>query len=429
MIYENWMRIHSLNMQTADCPPLRGNVKCECLVIGGGFTGLHAALKLIESGKDVVLLEKGVCGGSSSGQSAGFLTPESEEDMRQIITRYGQEKAKVIYNIPLNGVKMIVNNAKRYKFNCDLRKQDSFYFATIKRDIKHIKEEAEFREEEGLPYELFDKATLKNVHPGKNYRIGLKYPGSYGINPFSYCLEMKNLLLKKGVRIYENSEVLKIQENRAETHLGSVKADNILICIDKLKKEIDESMEKKYYHMQTYLAISEPLNEKELKSVFPKEEMMCWDTKLIYIHYRIVEGNRILVGGSSVWATYSGRHLHNPRVIQRFIDKLKDNFPGIKDVKFQYYWSGKLDITKDLVPVVDYDPKNKSIQYVIGCAGLNWAAYCGDYAARRAINPKKAEDLSDFLGAGRESTFSKLSQKLFGKKISFAVSNLKQLLG
>ena len=92
MIYENWMRTHSLNLKSVVCPPLEGNLKCDCLVVGGALAGLHAALRLVDSGKDVILLEKGVCGNSSSGQSAGFLTPESEEDMRQITFKIRRKK-------------------------------------------------------------------------------------------------------------------------------------------------------------------------------------------------------------------------------------------------------------------------------------------------------------------------------------------------
>ena len=90
MIYENWWHIAS-SVKTPYCPPLKKNISCDYLIIGGGFAGLHAALKLVESGKkNIVLLEKRICGGSSSGKSAGFLTPDSEEDFQKLIQRYGQ---------------------------------------------------------------------------------------------------------------------------------------------------------------------------------------------------------------------------------------------------------------------------------------------------------------------------------------------------
>ncbi|MDZ4226760.1 MAG: FAD-dependent oxidoreductase, partial [Candidatus Pacearchaeota archaeon] len=402
MLYENWLYTGSLNIKTPLCPPLKGDIESDFLVIGGGFAGLHAALTLADAGKKVILLERSFVGGGSSGKSAGFLVPESEEDMEQLIKSYGEKKANVAYSIPKKGVDLIVNTAKKNNFNCDLRKQDSLFISVKESHNEWIKLGAKIKRAMGLSYEIYDKKSLRSIHPGKGYLSGLKYPGSYGINSFAYCQEMKNLLLKKGVKIYEDSEVHKLEgntaktRNTARTHLGSVTAKKILICVDKLKSEIDEDLSKKYYHLQTYLAVSEPLDKKEIKSLFPKGELMCWDTRMIYMHYRLIGGNRILIGGSSPWAYYYPRYLYSPKVIQKFIDELKERFPEIKDVEFTHYWSGLIDVTKDLMPIVDYDKRNKSIQYALGSAGLNLAAYCGDYIARRAMGQKNIKDLSEF---------------------------------
>ncbi len=429
MIYENWLYTGSLPIKTPHCSPLQGNIKTECLVIGGGFAGLHAALRLIDSGKDVVLLEKSICGGGSSGKSGGFLTPKSEEDLRQLIENHGEKKAKVIYKIPLKGVKLILDTIKKYGFNCDLRKQDSLYLSFKKSHDHIIKEEAEAEEETGNSYELYDKTTLKKIHPGKGYTRGLKYSsGSYGINSFAYCQEMKNILLKKGVKIYEDSEVDKVEGNTAKTHLGSVTAKNILVCMDKMKTEFNEDFSKKFYHVQSFLAISEPLSNQEMKFLFPKGELMCWDTRIEYAHYRPVAGNRIIVGGSTPWATYYPKYIHSSRIIEKSINELKERFPEIKDVNFTHHWSGLIDVTKDFIPIVDYDKNNRSIQYAMGCAGLNWAAYCGDYIARKVIDPKDAEDLSEFTKMDRKFYFSDNFQRIFGKRITFALSHLKQLI-
>lgn len=427
MLYENWLRISS-KVKTPPCPPLQENIESEYLVIGGGFAGLHAALTLANAKKSVVLLEKTVCGGSSSGQSGGFLTPESEEDLRMLIKRYGEEKAKKIYNVPSIGLDIIIKTIKENNFNCDFKKQDSLYFSANRRHNKFIEEEAETRKKAGLPYEFLNKNALKKVHPGKNYILGLKYPGSYGVNSFAYTQEMKNLLLKKGVKIYEDSEVHKIEYTKALTHLGSVKAKKIIICMDKIKKEFDEDVSKKAYHIQTYLAISEPLSKEEMKAIYPKEELMCWDTRILYTHYRPIMGNKIIIGGSSFWATYSPKYSHSPKIVQKYINEFKENFPAVKNLQFTNYWAGLIDITKDLVPIVDTDPKNKSINYVMGCAGLNWAAYCGDFIARKLLNPKNTEDFSDFVGINRKFYFSDSFQKIFGKRITFGLSHLREML-
>ncbi len=428
MIYENWLFSGSLEARGGSCPPLSSSIKTDCLVIGGGFAGLHAALRLIESGKKVVLLEKGICGSSSSGQSGGFLTPESEEDLRELIEKYGKEKARLIYKIPSEGVNLILKTAKKNNFRCDLRRQDTLYLSIKKSHNKFIYEEKETREEMGLPYKMLNQKELKEVHPGKGYKVGLKYPGSYGINSFSYTQELKSLLFKKGVKIYEGSEVDKIVNNTALTHLGSVRADNIIVCIDKMKKEFNKDLSDEYYHIQSYLAVSEPLSKEEVKSIFPDGELMCWDTKLSYSHYRLVGNNRLMVGGSSFLTAYLPKHYLSPSVINSFIREIKFRFPKLKDVKFQYYWGGLIDVTRDLTPIADYDAKNKRIQYAMGCAGLPWAAWCGDYLARRIIDKNGTEDLSEFLKIDREYFLSHGFQRFFGKIITFGINHLKQFI-
>jgi len=313
---------------------------------------------------------------------------------------------------------------KKYNLDCDLRKQDSLYLSFKKSHEKWLKEEANIREKENLPFELIDERNLKKIHPVKNYTLGLKYPGSYGINPFSYCQEMKNLLLEKGVKIYEDSEVHKIEGNTARTRLGSIIAKNILICIDKMKAEFNEEISKKIYHIQSYLAVSEPLSKNEIEALYPKEELMCWDTRIIYMHYRPVAGNRIIIGGSGLWTTYSSENFSS-KIIEKFINELKKRVSLLENVKFSYYWAGLADVTQDLQPIVDYDKNNKSIQYALGCAGLPWAAYCGDYIARRIIG-KKVEDLSEFTKLGRKFFVPKYLKNILGKRITFALSHLNE---
>ena len=426
MLYENWLYTGNLEIATTYCPPLHRNLRCDYVVIGGGFTGLHAALRLVNTGKNVILLEKRICGGGSSGKSGGFLTPESEKDIGQLIQSYGEKKANILYSIPSKGIQLILKTIKKYNFRCDLRKQDSLYLSVKRSHDKWVKGEAEIRKKKGSPYKLYNKNSLKKIHPGKGYATGLVYPGSYGINSFAYCQEMKNLLLKKGVKIFEDSEVKKIEGNTVKTNIGSVTANNILVCIDKMKMELNKEISEKIYHVQTYLAVSEPLSKEQMKSLFPNGELMCWDTRIIYMHYRPVSGNRIMVGGSAPWASYHPKYVYSEKIIEKFINELKERFPAIKDVDFTHYWAGLIDVTNDLDPIVDYDKKNKSIQYAMGCAGLNWAAYCGDYIARRVINPKDVEDLSEFTKLDRKFFFPKHMQKFFGKRISFALSHLRE---
>ncbi len=426
MILENWLYADLLNTRTDFCEPLKKNIKCDTLVVGGGMAGLHAALRLINNKKDVVLLEKSICGGSSSGKSAGFLTPSTESDLSNLIDYYGTDQAKFLYNIPKIGINLIISTAKKYKFNCDLQKQDSLYLAVSKSHAEYIKEEAQAYRKLGFPFTFYDAKKIRSIHPGKGYFGGLSYSGTYGINSLVYVQELKNLLVKKGVRVYEGSEVHNITGNKAKTHLGSVKANNIIVCIDKMTTEFDRDFSKKYYHIQSYLAISEPLSKTEIKDVFPKKKFMCWDTRHIYTHYRMMGNDRLLIGGGSFLTTYYPKYYNSPFVINMVINDFKKRFSTLKDVKFSQYWNGLIDVTKDLTPIVDFDPKNKNVQYVLGCPGLPFAAFCGDYAAKRILNTHQKE-YAKHLRYDREFFISDTLQMILGKPVSFLISHIHAL--
>ena len=91
------------------CPPLTKDIKCDVLIVGGGFSGISAAAEFLRKGLSVVLIEKNIIGGSSSGRSAGFLTPDSELELHQLVRRYGEKAAGEIWDAPLRGIERLVS--------------------------------------------------------------------------------------------------------------------------------------------------------------------------------------------------------------------------------------------------------------------------------------------------------------------------------
>ena len=80
------------------------------------------------TGHKVVLIDKNIVGGSSSGRSAGFLTPDSELELHQLVRRYGVKAAGEIWDAPRSrGIERIVGAIQKHDIKCGLQKQDSLF--------------------------------------------------------------------------------------------------------------------------------------------------------------------------------------------------------------------------------------------------------------------------------------------------------------
>ncbi len=423
MLLQNWWYTTLLNIKSDFCPPLMENLSCNVVVVGAGMAGLHAALRLAKAGKKIILLERNICGGSSTGKSAGFLSPDSELELHQLIRRYGVEGAKIVWSIPTQGVDLVVSNIKTYAIACDLQKQDSFFAGIGKEGIEAVQKEVEARTQFNLPYTHYDKKTITQVNRGKGYTAGIRYDDTYGINALLCAQGLKTAIISHGGRVFEGTEVTGLHDHTVSTHLGSVKAERIIFAIDKIKPAISD-IAYDMYHAQTFLSISEPLEDDDIKAMFNMSNMMCWDSDLVYTYYRLTGDKRLLIGGGSALTTFSALDVHTPRIIAHIIKKFKKRFPIMKHVEFIQYWPGRIDTSKDLIPIVDVDKKIPHVQYVLGCVGLPWAAFCGDYAAQRLLDEHYGPEYKNYLSAQRKFLIPTWLSRIMGKMATFSLSHL-----
>src|SRR5689334_25018768 len=136
MIVQNWWYTTLLGIQNPLQPPLTDQVRTDVLVVGAGMSGLTAAWRLALAGRKVVLLERNICGGSSTGKSAGFLTPDSELELAQLLRRFGPEGARDLWGCATRGGQVLRRAAAEHAIECDLQQQDSLFLALGRRGAK-----------------------------------------------------------------------------------------------------------------------------------------------------------------------------------------------------------------------------------------------------------------------------------------------------
>ena len=167
--------------------------------------------------------------------------------------------------------------------------------------------------------------------------------------------------------------------------------------------------------------LSAPLSPEQIKQIFPEKDFLVWDTNLIYSYFRLTADNRLLVGGADLLATYASSEWHNSSVYKKHTNYIKKKFPNL-ELNFEYYWPGMIGISKDLMPLAGPDLDDSNIYYIGACSGLPWAAALGRYSVEKLIN--KRSDFDQFFSPQRKFFIGPKLQKVLGKPISFALSNV-----
>jgi len=353
-------------------------------------------------------------------------------ELSTLIDHYGPKEAQRIWEFAISGVDIIRRNIEENKIQCDYQVQDSLFIARSKAKNSRVKDEYEGRRQLKYDAIFYKKNELSKVIGSSDYFSAVRYPETFGASSYLFCQGMREVLVKMGVKVFEGANVCKIDDKGA--HLKSVngrdgsskqsdgsficQAESIIYCGDRFIPDMAGMHKADIFHGQTFLAVSKPLSEAEVKAIFPSDKLMAWDTDLIYQYFRITGENRLLIGGSNIPLTYSTDESHPAEwIYKKLCAYLKEMFPNVH-IELEYMWPGLIGVTKDFLPVLARDPKLQNVWYAGAAAGIPWSAALGKYAVDKVLDGRKDFDIH--FDPKRFASKNWL-QALIGRKLSFAI--------
>jgi gamma-glutamylputrescine oxidase len=401
-------------------PPLTRDVRTEVVVVGGGVAGLSCAQALIEQGRKVVLLERNTCGAGASGRSSGFITPDSEMELSDLVRNRGAEQARRLWEFVGSGLEAIRANIEGHDIDCDLQVQDSLFLANSRKGAAVVRKEHDTRLRLGYSSTLYDRETLRSVLGVEQSFGAVRFPGTFGINAYLYCQAMRDTLRQSGVEIYEQSPVTAVAEGQVQANGATVRADDVVLCLDRFLPEVGV-LSKEVYHAQTFLAVSAPLTDAQVAAIFPEGRLMVWDTDVIYQYLRVTGDNRLLLGAASMLYTYEAQERTlAPRIVRKMRAWLGRRFPQVQ-ISLEYFWPGLIGVSKDFLPLAARDAAQRTLYFVSGATGLPWAAALGRYLADK-IHSNRSDFDAEFDPC-RRFPVGPAVQGLIGKPGAFALSH------
>lgn len=340
-----WYAVSS-NRLVATLGTLKKEVNCDICVVGGGFTGLSAALELSKKGYKVVLLEKDALASCASGKNGGQLHRGFPQSPGDLVQKYGRHDAKVMCDVAMEGVRLIQHRIKKYDIKCDYKQG----VLTAAFDGRHMKGfEAEIGEWESIGHgglELLDKNQVQDIVKTRAYAGALFDRAGGHFHPFNYALGIARAAQRAGCKFHDHTRAVEIANGdtaRVITAHGAVNAKFVILG-GAIRLKGSESLLRRSITATAHVIATEPLGERRMKNVMT-EDIAVSDARFIMDYYRFSGDMRLLFGGN---CNYSD--MAYPGEDRRLRERMVKIFPQLAAAGIEHCWHGPLEFTINRLP-------------------------------------------------------------------------------
>lgn len=195
-----------------------GHIQTEAAVIGGGMAGILTAFFLQEAGVKTILLEAGHIGEGQTGNTTAKITAQHGLLFDGLTASQGAQRAALYAKANQAGVEEYRRLVKQLDIGCDWQETFSCVYST--RDRELMEKEALAAAALGLPAEFVTETELPFSVEG-----GVRLENCACFSPLDFLYALAETLT-----IYENSEVIKVEEKVITTAGGEVTADHIIFA-------------------------------------------------------------------------------------------------------------------------------------------------------------------------------------------------------
>jgi glycine/D-amino acid oxidase-like deaminating enzyme len=318
-------------------------------VVGAGFTGLYTAIRLAQAGQKVAIVEASRVGWGASGRNGGQLVLGFSCDMPPFEAALGLDGARSVWQLVREAAQEIRYLVQEHRIDCDLR-NGHLWTSVLERRIGLLREwQHEAAHKWGYEdLQFVGKADLPRYIDSPRYQAGLIDPHGGQLHPLKYVLGLAQLATRLGVRIFEQTRALRIEERPFDvlvhTAQGHLQAQNLVLACNAYIDTLYPPLQAKVLPVGTYMIATAPLGAERAHSLLPSG-LAVTDNQFILDYFRLSADHRLLFGGK---CTYTGQTPRNLAQSMR-ADMLRV-FPQLQDVAIDYAWGGHIDITLNRAP-------------------------------------------------------------------------------
>jgi gamma-glutamylputrescine oxidase len=327
-------------------PTAKGALSCDVCVVGGGYSGLSAALHLAQAGYDVVLLDAQRVGFGASGRNGGQVGTGQRIGQDDLEGLVDLAQARALWDLSLESVGLVRDLIATHDLDCGWI--DGIIEADHRaKNVPHSHEYADKLRNE-YDYDLIrpvGRDEMRSLVGSSAYYGGTLDMGSGHIHPLRFALGLARAAHDAGVRIHERSKVTSVTpDGKVTTDQAQIAAKHVILGCNGYLGALNGHVAQRVMPINNFIAATEPLSDAKARNLIRDNHAVA-DSKFVINYFRLSEDNRILFGGGE---SYGYKF---PKDIAKTVRKpMLQIFPQLKDTKIDYAWGGTLGITLNRMP-------------------------------------------------------------------------------
>lgn len=329
-------------------PSLDGSIAVDVAIVGGGFTGLSAAVHLARAGVRVAVLEAHRFGDGASGRNGGQMGTGQRMGPAELEPDIGFTRSKALFDLAEDAKRHLLGFAREHDIDIDFT-PGQLSVAHKARYVRAFREEVEtLRGRYGYEDVAFmDRAETQERLGSRGYHGGMRDTGTGHVHPLKLLVGTARAAHAAGAQLFEGTKVRALARAggriEAKTPFGTVSASRVLLAVNAHGGDLDERAAAHVLPIGSYMVATAPLAEPA--RVLPGGEAVD-DSRFVVRYFRRTADGRLLFGGSEAYGGDPG-DIEAP--LRRQIEGL---WPHLAGVPITHAWGGSVAVTRTRMPFV-----------------------------------------------------------------------------